>query len=154
MLQLLELSWPLLVWSGLTATVLTSWALMALRQVGATRYLPRAYWGCALFGRTGDVALVLAGLVRMIALIAVFPIAYAIAFVWFGRAEALTGLIGGLIHGLIAGLLLPLAARRCPEARAPGIMGWNLGRATPLVLLFVHAFYGAVLAYIYVTPMP
>ena len=154
MLQLLELSWPLLAWSGLIAMVLSSWALMALRQVGATLYLPRAYWSCALFGRTGNVALALAGLVRMVALVAVFPIAYAVAFAWVGRAEALVGLIGGLSHGLIAGLLLPLAAARCAGARAPGIMGWNLGRATPLVLLFVHAFYGAVLAYVYVTPLP
>jgi hypothetical protein len=154
MLRTLELAWPLLVWSGLMATVLSSWALMSLRQVGATGYLPRAYWSCALFGRTGDFALVLAGLVRTMALIAAFPIAYAAAFVWIGRAEALTGLLGGLIHGLIAGLLLPLAARRCPGARPPGIMGWNLGHATPLVLLFVHAFYGVVLAYVYVTPLP
>jgi hypothetical protein len=154
MFQSLELSWPLLGWSGLTAMVLSSWTLMALRQLGATRYLPRAYWSCALFGRTGDVALVLAGLVRIVALTAIFPIAYAAAFVWLGGAEALTGLAGGLIHGLLAGLLLPLAARRCRGANAPGIMGWNLGRLTPLVLLFVHAFYGTVLAYVYVTPLP
>lgn len=151
---MLEVSWPLLVWSGLTAMVLSSWVLMALRQVGATSYLPRAYWSCALFGRTGDFALLLAGLVRTLALIAVFPIAYAIAFAWVGRAEALTGVVGGLVHGLIAGLLLPLAASRCAGTRAPGLMGWNLGRATPLVLLFVHAFYGAVLAYVYVSPLP
>ena len=140
----------LLVWSGLVAFVASTWLLMALRRLGVTRYLPRAYWSCALFGSTRDSALLLGGLLRSIAMIAVIPFLYAFAFTYADRAEALVGLCFGLVHGLLAGLLLPLAARRCGGALPPGLLGWNLGRATPLVLLFVHAVYGTLLGYIYV----
>ena len=146
----ITLSWALLVWSGLVAFVASTWLLMALRRAGVTRYLPRAYWSCALFGSTRDTALVFAGLLRSLAMIAVVPFLYALAFSYADRAEALVGLFFGLGHGLLAGLLLPLAARRCRGAVPPGILGWNLGRATPFALLLVHAVYGALLGYIYV----
>lgn len=144
------LSWTLLVWSGLVAFVASTWLLMALRRAGVTRYLPRAYWSCSLFGSTRDGALVFAGFLRSVAMIAVFPFIYALAFLYADRAEALVGMVFGLIHGLLAGLLLPLAARRCSGALPPGLFGWNLGRATPVALLFVHAVYGTLLGYIYV----
>jgi hypothetical protein len=149
-LTLVRLSWALLIWSGLVAFVSSTWLLMALRRVGATRFLPRAYWSCALFGSTRDSALVAAGLVRSLTMIAVIPFIYAFAFAYVERAEALTGLVFGLVHGLVAGLALPFAARRCAGALPPGVMGWNLGRLTPLVLLLVHAVYGTLLGYIYV----
>lgn len=123
---------------------------MILRQFGATRYLPRAYWSCALFGSVRDGALVVSGLLRMIAMIALFPVIYAIIFAYVGHAEALTGAIAGGIHGLLAGVILAFAARRCSGAKPPGPLGWNLGRATPFVLLLVHAVYGTLLGYIYV----
>jgi hypothetical protein len=147
---LITLSWALLVWSGLVAFVASTWLLMALRQAGFTRYLPRAYWSCALFGSTRDAALLFAGLVRSLAMIAIIPFLYALAFSYAERAEAIVGLIFGLVHGLVAGLLLPLAAARCKGALPPGVLGWSLGRATPVVLLLVHAVYGALLGYIYV----
>jgi hypothetical protein len=148
-----SISWSLLTWSGLVGLVLSSWLLMLLRRVGATRYLPRAYWSCALFGSAGDASLAFAGLLRMLALIAAFPIAYAFAFNTLGRAEALVGAIAGAVHGLLAGLALQLAARRCSGAIAPGFMGWNLGRLTPIVMILVHAVYGAALGYVYVIPV-
>lgn len=123
---------------------------MMLRQLGATRYLPRAYWSCALFGSVRDSALLVSGLLRMIAMIALVPVIYAIVFAYLGRAEALSGAIVGALHGLLAGIILPFAARRCSGANPPGPLGWNLGRATPIVLLLVHAVYGTVLGYIYV----
>ncbi|MGQ0812859.1 MAG: hypothetical protein ACT4O1_00130 [Gemmatimonadota bacterium] len=144
------ISWSLLLWSGLLAVVVNSWCLMILRKLGTTRYLPRAYWSCVLFGSAGDAALVFAGLLRMVAMIVVFPFFYVLVFAYTGRAEALVGLALGALHGLLAGFLLPLAARRCAGAHPPGLFGWQLGRATPLVLLFVHAVYGSLLGYIYV----
>jgi len=144
------ISWPLLLWSGLTAYVLSSWVLMVLRKLNATLYLPRAYWSCAITGGVSNAALVFAGFLRMIAMVAVIPVAYAITFAYLGRAEVLMGLMIGAIHGLLAGILLPLAARLCAGARPPGLLGWRLGRATPLVMVFVHAVYGAALGYVYV----
>jgi hypothetical protein len=149
-LRLITLSWPLLIWSGLTAFVFSTWLLMLLRKVNATRYLPRAYWSCALTGSVGDFALMFGGLVRTVAMVAVFPIIYAMIFTRIGRAEAVVGLIIGLVHGLVAGLALPLAARRCEGAHPPGLLGWHLGRITPIVMLVVHGAYGAILGYVYV----
>jgi hypothetical protein len=147
---LITLSWALLVWSGLVAFVASTWLLMALRRAGVTRYLPRAYWSCALLGSTRDSALLFAGLLRSITMIAVVPFLYALAFSYADRAEALVGMVFGLVHGTVAGLVLPLAARRCNGAVPPGLLGWNLGRATPIAMLLVHAVYGALLGYIYV----
>jgi hypothetical protein len=149
MQPLTTISWTLVLWSGLTAIVVSSWLLMILRSSGATRYLPRAYWACALFAGTGNASLILAGLLRMIAMIAFFPFIYAAIFVYLGRAEAIVGMMIGLVHGLLAGLMIPIAARRC-GANPPGLLGWNLGRMTPLILLFVHAVYGSLIGYIYV----
>ena len=148
--QLATISWTLVLWSGVSALVLSTYLLMLLRSAGATRYLPRAYWSCMLFGSTGNAALVFAGLLRMAASVSIIPLIYAAIFTLTGRAEAIVGLMIGLTHGLIAGLVLPLAARRCSGANAPGILGWNLGRATPFILLFTHGLYGALLGYIYV----
>lgn len=148
------ISWPLLLWSGLVAYVLSSWVLMVLRKLNATRYLPRAYWSCAIMGGVSDAALVFAGFIRMLAMVAIFPIVYAVAFAYLGRAEALIGLIIGAIHGTLAGILLPLAARRCAGASPPGLLGWRLGHATPLVMVFVHAVYGAALGFVYVVASP
>ena len=144
------ISWTLVLWSGLTAVTISTWLLMVLRSMGATLYLPRAYWSCGLFAGTGNASLIFAGLLRMIAMITVIPFIYAAVFVYTGRAEAIVGLMIGLAHGMLAGMMLPLAARRCTGAKAPGVLGWNLGRATPFVLLFVHAVYGSVIGYIYV----
>lgn len=143
-------SWTLLLWSGLTAVIVSTWALMIFRKLGATIYLPRAYWSCALFGGTGDFALIAAGLLRLLAFIVLFPALYAFIFEYTGRAEALIGALIGAGHAVLAGAFLPLAARRCRGAKPPGLFGWNLGRATPLVLLVVHALYGTLLGYIYV----
>lgn len=148
--QLATISWTLIVWSGALALVVSTYFLMLLRGAGATLYLPRAYWSCMLFGSTGNASLIFSGLLRMAAMVTVFPFIYAGIFVFTGRAEAIVGGMIGLVHGLLAGLMLPLAARRCAGAKPPGLLGWNLGRATPFVLLFVHAVYGALLGYIYV----
>lgn len=123
---------------------------MIFRKAGATIYLPRAYWSCGLFGSRRDAALLFGGLVRMIAMIAFIPVLYVFVFAYTDRAEASIGLVAGLLHGLLAGMLLPLVARRCAGAKPPGLLGWNLGRATPVVLLLVHAVYGSLLGYIYV----
>ena len=147
------MSWPLLVWSGLIALLVSTWLLMLLRKLEVTKYLPRAYWSCGLFGATGNGALVFAGLLRMTLMITGFPVIYALIFTRLHDASALNGALIGLAHGFVAGAVLPLAARRCGGAMAPGLLGWRLGKATPVVLLAVHALYGAVLGYVYVMPL-
>ena len=126
---------------------------MLLRRVKATRYLPRAYWSCALFASAGDFALVMAGPARVVAYVAVFPLIYALIFRQLGSAQTLPGMAIGAVHGLLAGILLPLGARRAKGAHPPGFFGWNLGRPTPLALLLVHAAYGALVGYLYVLPL-
>lgn len=138
----------------MTGYVASTWLLMVLRKLGATRYLPRAYWSCAVTGGVGDIALLFAGLLRAVAMVAVLPFVYALIFRYLGRAEVLPGTMIGLVHGAVAGLLLPLAAKRCKGAKAPGLLGWRLGRPTPFVLLVVHAVYGALIGWIYVLPLP
>jgi succinate dehydrogenase/fumarate reductase cytochrome b subunit len=147
-----EISWPLLAWAGMMAYVMSNWTLMLLRKLNATRYLPRAYWSCLITGGAGDFSLVLAGFVRFLIMITLFPLAYALIFARLGRAEALTGALVGLCHGILGIVMLPLAARRCASAHPPGLGGWRLGRATPVVLMFVFAIYGALIGYIYVLP--
>lgn len=141
------------MWSGLIALFISTWLLMILRKLEVTQYLPRAYWSCGLFGGTANAALLFAGLLRMILLITLVPVVYALIFARLHDASALNGALIGIAHGALAGAVLPLAARRCGATLAPGLLGWRLGKATPLVLLFVHAAYGAVLGYVYVMPL-
>jgi hypothetical protein len=73
-----------------------------------------------------------------------------------GNAELPMGAIVGSIHAILVGLALPVVARRegCTQAPTPGLLGWRLGPATPLIILLVYALYGATLGYVYVVISP
>jgi hypothetical protein len=152
----LSISLPLLLTSGLTAYIISSWMLVFFRLLGVTRYSPRLYWACGLFGSVRGGAMFAGRIARAIALGIAAPLVYAITFEVIGNAELPLGSALGIIHGILVGIILPLVARRdnCAKAPAPGLFGWRLGAATPLVLLFVYATYGAALGYVYVVVAP
>lgn len=93
----------------------------------------------------------------------VFALVYALAFESWGVATWWLGAAIGLVHGLVVLVavmpVLPgLHPRMATEHRGPeptraleppGFMALNYGRGTPLVTLFAHALYGAILGAFY-----
>lgn len=89
----------------------------------------------------------------------VFALFYVGAFAALGKATWWLGSLFGLGHGVAAlTLLMPLlpgmhprmaSERSGPELGAilepPGFFGLNYGRATPIVTLFAHVVFGALL---------
>ena len=150
--QILDVSLPLLITSGVTAYIISSWMLVFVRALGVTKYSPRIYWACGLFGRTTGAALFGGRVVRALALSVFVPLLYAAFFEVAGDAELVIGALVGSVHAFVVGVTLPIIARRhgCSKAPPPGLFGWRLGNATPLVILAVYALYGAALGYVYV----
>ena len=150
--QILGVSFPLLITSGATAYIISSWMLVFVRALGITSYSPRIYWACGLFGRTTGAALFGGRIVRGLALSVVIPLFYAAFFEVAGNADLPIGALVGLVHALVIGISLPIVAARrgCSKAPTPGLFGWRLGATTPLVIVAVYALYGAALGYVYV----
>lgn len=153
---MLGISFPLLIVSGLTAYVLSSWLLVLLRLVGATSFSPRLYWACALFGSLRGAAMFGGRIARALGMSVVVPAAYAVVFEFLGDADLKQGALLGLAHGVLVGVGLPLITKRqrCAKAPATGLFGWRLGGATPLLIPLVYACYGAALGYAYVVIAP
>jgi hypothetical protein len=153
---ILGISIPLLITSGLTAYIVSSWTLVLLRVVGITRFSPRDYWACGLFGSLRGAAMFGGRVVRALTLSIIIPFFYALIFEILGNAELPAGAMLGLVHGALVGTTLPVIAARtgCARAPAPGLFGWRLGAATPLVVLLAYALYGATLGYGYVVIAP
>jgi hypothetical protein len=89
----------------------------------------------------------------------VFAAVYYAVFQAIGEASWWLGLAFGLVHALFAGtalvnVILPLvhprmatifsSASSAPLLEPPGFLLLNYGTSTPLVMVFVHAVYGAV----------
>jgi hypothetical protein len=89
----------------------------------------------------------------------VFAAMYYVVFVAIGQSSWWLGGAFGLVHGLFAGTalvntLLPLvhprmgtpdtAADSSPLLEPPGFLLLNYGPSTPLVTMFVHVVYGAI----------
>ncbi len=93
---------------------------------------------------------------RALALSLIVPALYAVAFEIVGNADLPLGAVIGLAHGAAIGILLPVIAGRagCTKAPSPGLFGWRLGAATPLLLLLVYGLYGASLGWVYVVVLP
>jgi hypothetical protein len=88
-----------------------------------------------------------------------FAAVYYAVFQAIGVASWWLGIAFGLVHALFAGtalvnIILPLvhprmatsfsSARSAPLLEPPGFLLLNYGRSTPLVMLVIHAVYGAV----------
>jgi hypothetical protein len=154
--NLLAISFPLLLMSGLTAYIVSSWLLVFLRAVGATKFSPRQYWACGMFGSTRGPAMMAGRLSRAVALSLFVPFWYALVFEYAGNADLPFGALLGLGHGVLVGITLPFIGRRqgCAKVPSPGLFGRRLGAATPLFLLLVYGLYGATLGYAYVVVTP
>jgi hypothetical protein len=125
-----ELSWPLLVWTGLAATLLASIAGAGPGILIGTR-LSRKHRVRRHFGRF-MLAVVLG--------VVVYPAAYGAVFEVLSRADLMMGLALGGAHGAIAVLwrvLRPPTGRDTPA---------------PLRLLAGHLLYGAALGIFYIVP--
>lgn len=153
---ILGISIPLLITSGLTAYIVSSWTLVVLRVLGATRLSPRTYWACGLFRSMRGSAMFGGRVMRALTLSIAVPFVYALIFEIIGNAELPVGAMLGLLHGALVGITLPIVSRRagCVKAPAPGLFGWRLGPATPLLILLVYSLYGATLGYGYVVIAP
>ncbi|HEY0671572.1 MAG TPA: hypothetical protein VGD27_04850 [Longimicrobiales bacterium] len=150
------ISLPLLIVSGLTAYILSSWVLVFLRVAGATRFAPRDYWACTLFGGLRGAAMFGGRIARAVGMSVIAPSVYALIFEVVGNAELTLGAVLGVAHGVLVGITLPVIGRRasCAKAQNPGLFGWRLGAATPLLLLLVYGLYGATLGWAYVVIAP
>jgi hypothetical protein len=93
---ILGISLPLLITSGLTAYIVSSWTLVLLRVLGATRFSPRLYWACGMFGNMRGTAMFGGRVVRALTLSVVIPFFYALIFEIIGNAELPVGAILGL----------------------------------------------------------
>ncbi|HSJ16099.1 MAG TPA: hypothetical protein VK939_16955 [Longimicrobiales bacterium] len=118
-------SWPLLLWSGLAATVTCVWILGAL--------LPSAGARALVPGARGGPALPALGLG-----IFVYPLLYAVPFQLLHNASILLGAVLGTGHALV----LALAGRRRDRPH------WNIALQRALSVIL----YGALLGFVYVTP--
>ena len=92
-----------------------------------------------------------------------FAFLYGFAFESLGRAEWWLGATGGLVHGLfvlvvgfsiLPGLHPRMASERqgptpTRELEPPGFIGLHYGRGTPVVTLFAHIVYGAIIGGFY-----
>lgn len=152
----MDLSWPLLLWAGFTATIAVTWLSFVARRYGWTRLSPVRVLGCLFTDNADGIgSRILGTLLHFAVGGVVLAFIYGIIFELIGRADIPLGIALGLAHGVLAGLLLPVltAHGHCTGAvRDPGIFGWKLGLITPLGLLFAHALYGGVLGYVYVVP--
>lgn len=94
--------------------------------------------------------------VRALTLSIAVPFVYAVVFEIIGNAELPVGAMLGFLHGVAVGVTLPIISKRgaCAKAPSPGLFGWRLGRATPILLLLVYSLYGATLGYGYVVIAP
>lgn len=119
-------AWLLLLWSGLAAA---GAAALVAYAIGGVR---RASWSLAPTPRSrshGAAWSLLGGMV-------VYPLLYGVTFELLQRADVITGLILGTIHAAV----IFAVARRRGTIRAA------------LRAAFAHIAYGAVIAFLYITP--
>lgn len=142
---------------GLVATVTLTGIMVAAQFAGLSRMDIPLMLG-TLFTDRPDRARFYGFLVH-VANGQVFAIGYAAAFAILGTSSWWLGALFGLGHGIAALMLLvPLMAGVHPRISSerggptldavlepPGLLALNYGRETPLVTLFAHVVYGAIL---------
>ncbi|MDP9300746.1 MAG: hypothetical protein M3P43_07610 [Actinomycetota bacterium] len=149
------------VWSavvgGLAGTLVLTTILRGATELRLTRIDLPFLLGTAVTS-SRELAKVI-GYAAHFAFGALFALGYYLLFLTLGASGPLLGAVFGLAHGLFAGtalvnVLLPIvhprmgsdisSSRTAPLLEAPGFMMLNYGAATPLVSLFAHASYGAI----------
>jgi hypothetical protein len=142
---------------GLAATIALTSIMVGAQLAGLTRMDLPFILGTFVTDRPDRARFV--GFFMHLAAGQVFAIAYAWAFALLDESTWWLGALFGLFHGLAALVVfVPLVAGvhpRLASARAgptldavlepPGLLALNYGRETPLVALFAHVTYGAIL---------
>jgi hypothetical protein len=142
---------------GFVATVLLTGIMVAAQHIGLSRMDIPLMLGTVVVEEP-DRARVVGSFIHLVNG-QVFAILYMAAFALLGWATWWLGAIFGVIHGVAAlTLILPMlpglhprmaSDRAGPQLDAvlepPGPLALNYGVQTPVVTLFAHAVYGAVL---------
>lgn len=142
---------------GPVATVFLTAALVGAQLAGLTRLDIPLMLG-TVFTRDPDRARFVGFFLHLISG-QFFSLFYGLAFAELGRSEWWLGALFGMAHAAVAGaVLVPVLATvnpRMATERAgpttttilepPGLMALNYGWSTPLVAMFAHAGYGAIL---------
>jgi hypothetical protein len=142
---------------GLVATVTLTGIMVAAQFAGLSRMDIPLMLG-TLFTDRPDRARFYGFLVHVVNG-QIFAIGYAAAFTILDTSSWWLGALFGLGHGVAAlTLLVPLMAGVHPRVASerggptldavlepPGALALNYGRETPLVTLFAHVIYGAIL---------
>jgi hypothetical protein len=149
-----------LLW-GFIATVVLTTLLAAAQGLGRTR-ISIPYLLGTMFTPSRDRALFVGSLIHL-ANGWLFAAIYAAAFQSMGHANALLGAAAGLLHGLFILMVgMPIMPALHPrmagelqgptptrQLQPPGFLALHYGRQTPIVSLFAHAVYGAILGGFY-----
>jgi len=154
---------PSILLSGFAATIVLTGLTVAAQSLGLTRIDIPFILG-TMVTPNRDLAKVIGLLMHMLngwvfALVYGFFFEYFphMATWWFG---ALVGIVQGLFVAVVALPVLPgvhprmVSDFRGPEPtrllEPPGFLSTNYGRNTPLITVFVHAIYGAILGAFYI----
>ena len=150
----------ILLW-GFAATLVLTSLTIASQSLGLTR-LDMPFIAGTMFTPDRDLAKVIGYIVHLFNGW-IFAVVYALFFEnvhkaswWFG---ALLGILQGIIVAVVLLPLLPgihprmVSDSRGPEPtrllEPPGFLAANYGRMTPVVIIVIHAIYGAILGAFY-----
>jgi hypothetical protein len=143
-------SWGGVIWSGFVAAVIAAGVLWGFRAVGATRMSATGQLGCLFFDDPRLPMTETLGFALFLVLHAsVVAVVYAVVLQAAGGAGWGRGALLGAVHGILLAALLPWLTRasrcvRLGRVPAPGRLGLEWGRATPVALLTGFAVYGGV----------
>lgn len=147
----MEISWSVLLWSGVIATTFAAATFWAFHNLGWTRFTPGTMLAALMFR---DVRAPLAETVGQVVFFVlgsvVLPWGYGYLFALVGGPGTWTGGALGALHGLVVALIMPVfgtisASVRHGRESPPGWLGLGWGKATPFSLLVGHLVYGGVL---------
>jgi len=143
-------SWGGLLAAGFVAAVLAAAVLWGFRAVGATQLSATGQLGCIFFDDPRLPMTETLGFVLFLGLHATLVAGlYTVLLGAVGGAGWGSGALLGGVHGLLLAALLPWLTRasrcvRLGRIPAPGQLGMDWGRATPLALVAGFSVYGGV----------
>jgi hypothetical protein len=144
-------SWGGIVWAGFVAGVLAACVLWLFRALGLTRLSATGQLGCLFYDDPRLPMTETLGFVLFLAFHATLLAAVLAALLRaLGGPGWGTGIGVGGVLGFLAAAALPLLGRasrcvRMGRLPAPGHLGLEWGRVTPVALIVGYAVYGGVL---------
>jgi hypothetical protein len=143
-------SWVDVVWAGFVAGVLAASVFWLFRALGLTRFSATGQLGCLVYD---DPRLPMTETLGFLLFLGVHATLIAAIYAGLlrmgGGAGWGRGMAIGAVHGVLVAATLPWLARvnrcvRMGRIPAPGRLGLEWGRATPVALLVGFAVYGGV----------